>query len=137
MNIGEASAKSGLPAKTIRYYEEAKVAPAPTRSASGYRDYSDNDVHLLRFIHTARRLGFSLEECRELISLYTDPHRASADVKAIAERKISEIDRKMKNLKSMKRTLTTLINKCHGDDRPDCPILKGLAMEEESEFHEN
>lgn len=137
MNIGEAATRSGLPAKTIRYYEEANVAPAPTRSASGYRDYSENDVHLLRFIHTARRLGFSLEECRELVSLYADPHRASADVKTIAERKISEIDRKMKNLRSMKRTLTTLINECHGDDRPDCPILKGLAKEEESEFHEN
>ncbi|WP_428406752.1 Cu(I)-responsive transcriptional regulator [Hyphococcus sp.] len=137
MNIGEASEKSGLPAKTIRYYEEANVAPAPMRSASGYRDYSENDVHLLRFIHTARRLGFSLEECRELVSLYTDPRRASADVKAIAERKIADIDRKLKNLKSMKRTLTTLINKCHGDDRPDCPILKGLTMEEESTIHEN
>lgn len=137
MNIGEASARSGLPAKTIRYYEEANVAPAPTRSTSGYRDYGENDVHLLRFIHTARRLGFSLEECRELVSLYTDPNRASADVKAIAKRKIAEIDRKLKNLKSMKRTLTTLIDECHGDDRPDCPILKGLAREEESEFHEN
>ncbi len=137
MNIGEASARSGLPAKTIRYYEEANVAPSPARSTSGYRDYGENDVHLLRFIHTARRLGFSLEECRELVSLYTDPNRASADVKAIAKRKIAEIDRKLKNLKSMKRTLTTLIDECHGDDRPDCPILKGLAREEESEFHEN
>ena len=137
MNIGEASARSGLPAKTIRYYEEANVAPSLARSTSGYRDYGENDVHLLRFIHTARRLGFSLEECRELVSLYTDPNRASADVKAIAKRKIAEIDRKLKNLKSMKHTLTTLIDECHGDDRPDCPILKGLAMEEESEFHEN
>lgn len=137
MNIGEASARSGLPAKTIRYYEEANVAPAPLRSEAGYRDYNETDVHLLRFIHTARRLGFSLEECRELVSLYTDPNRASADVKAIATRKIEEIDQKMKNLKSMKRTLTTLINQCHGDDRPDCPILEGFAKEEKSNTHEN
>ena len=131
MNIGEASARSGLPAKTIRYYEEANVAPAPPRSEAGYRDYNETDVHLLRFIHTARRLGFSLEECRELVSLYTDPNRSSSDVKTIAEQKITEIDRKLKDLRSMRRTLSTLVKQCHGDHRPDCPILKGLAQDEE------
>jgi len=85
----------------------------------------------LRFIHTARRHGFSLEECRELVSLYTDPNRSSSDVKTIAEQKITEIDRKLKDLRSMRRTLSTLVKQCHGDHRPDCPILKGLAQDEE------
>ncbi len=129
MNIGQAAALSGLPAKTIRYYEGAQVAPLPARTGAGYRDYSENDVHLLRFIHTARRHGFSLEECRELISLYTDPNRSSSDVKAIAEQKITEIDRKLKDLRSMRQTLSTLVKQCHGDQRPDCPILKGLAQD--------
>ncbi len=128
MNIGEAATQSGLPAKTIRYYEEAHVAPEPARTEVGYRDYSENDVHLLRFIHTARRHGFSLEECRELVSLYTDPDRSSRDVKVVAEQKITEIDRKLKDLRSMRRTLSTLVKECHGDQRPDCPILKGLAQ---------
>ncbi|MEZ5984096.1 MAG: Cu(I)-responsive transcriptional regulator [Parvularculaceae bacterium] len=127
MNIGEASLRSGLPAKTIRFYEEAKVAPKPKRTASGYRDYSTNDIHLLKFIHTSRRLGFSLEECRELVSLYANPRRSSRSVKSIAQQKIDEIDRKLKELRAMRRTLTTLAEKCDGGDRPDCPILSGLA----------
>ena len=129
MNISDASEKSGLPAKTIRYYEEAGVAPAPGRTASGYRDYSERDVHLLTFIHTARRVGFSLEECRELVSLYTDPARDSADVKALTEHKIAELDLKLKELRSMRKSLSMLAERCHGDDRPDCPILEGLASE--------
>jgi Cu(I)-responsive transcriptional regulator len=137
MNIGEAAIRSGLSAKTIRYYEQAHVAPEPERTDAGYRDYSDNDVHLLRFIHTARSLGFSLEECRELVYLYADPGRASADVKAIADRKLMEIDRKLKNLQAMRKTLSKLSAKCHGDDRPDCPILNGLVDPAKTDLSES
>lgn len=128
MNIGEAAARSGLPAKTIRYYEDVALAPAPARTASGYRDYSDRDVHILRFIHAARGLGFTVEECRELVALYTDPGRSSADVKAMAAAKIQAIDAKLAELRAMRATLADLAARCHGDDRPDCPILDRLAQ---------
>lgn len=128
MNIGEAAARSGLPAKTIRYYEDVALAPAPARTASGYRDYSDRDVHILRFIHAARGLGFTVEECRELVALYTDPGRASADVKAMAAAKVQAIDAKLAELRAMRATLADLAARCHGDDRPDCPILERLAQ---------
>lgn len=127
MNIGEAAARSGLPPKTIRYYEEVELIPAPARTSAGYRAYSGRDVYLLRFIHAARGLGFSVAECRELISLYLDPRRASADVKAMTLRKIEKIDRKIAELTSMRTALAELAAKCHGNDRPDCPILDDLA----------
>lgn len=126
MNIGEASERSGLPAKTIRYYEDISLV-APDRADNGYRDYSLNDVHRLRFLHRARNLGFSIDECRLLLSLYSDRNRASADVKAMAEQKLSEIDAKIAELQSLKNALQPLVDCCHGDDRPDCPILDDLA----------
>ncbi len=126
MNIGEASERSGLPAKTIRYYEDISLV-APDRAENGYRDYSSSDVHRLRFLHRARNLGFSIDECRLLLSLYTDRNRASADVKAVAEQKLSEIDAKIRELQSLKNALQPLVDCCHGDDRPDCPILDDLA----------
>ncbi|MAW88067.1 MAG: Cu(I)-responsive transcriptional regulator, partial [Phyllobacteriaceae bacterium] len=91
------------------------------------RDYSEADVHRLRFIQRSRSLGFTIEECRTLLSLYEDKHRASADVKALARQKISEIERKMEELKSLRETLSVLVKHCHGDDRPDCPIIESLA----------
>lgn len=128
MNIGHASKASNLPAKTIRYYEDINLIN-PLRTANGYRDYSDNDVHRLAFLQRSRSLGFSIEECRLLLSLYDDENRASADVKSIALSKITEIDRKIEELKSLRHTLSELAHHCHGNDKPDCPILDGLAMD--------
>jgi Cu(I)-responsive transcriptional regulator len=129
MNIGEASERSGLPSKTIRYYEEIGLI-RPDRSANGYRDYALTDVHKLRFLQKSRGLGFSVEECRQLLALYEDKSRASADVKGLTQTKLSEIDRKIKELTDMKRTLEHLVHACHGNDRPDCPILGELSGEE-------
>ena len=126
MNIGEAATQSGLPAKTIRYYEDIGLL-RPMRAANGYRDYGVADIHRLRFLQRARSLGFTIEECRSLLSLYEDEHRASADVKAVALEKIGEVERKIAELQAMKATLTKLAEDCHGDDRPDCPILEDLA----------
>ena len=126
MNIGEAANRSRLPAKTIRYYEEIGLIH-PDRGENGYRDYGDKDVHKLRFLHRSRGLGFSVEECRQLLALYEDKSRASADVRDIASSKLNEIDRKIRELVELKRTLEHLVHACHGNDRPDCPILEELA----------
>lgn len=127
MNIGEASKLSGVPAKTIRYYETVDLIPPAARTASGYRDYQPNDVHILRFLKRSRSLGFSVSECRDLLSLYRDDARASADVKQLALQKIDDIDRRLEELQAMRETLETLAEKCHGDERPNCPILNDLA----------
>ena len=126
MNIGTAAEASGLPAKTIRYYEEIGLV-APARRDNGYRDYAEADVHRLRFLHRARGLGFSIDDCRHLLSLYDDKHRASADVKALARQRIGDIDAKIAELQSLRGTLSALVHACHGDERPDCPILDELA----------
>ncbi|WP_417686295.1 Cu(I)-responsive transcriptional regulator [Roseibium sp.] len=128
MNIGAASEKAKLPAKTIRYYEDIDLI-RPTRADNGYRDYSDRDVHQLKFLQRARSLGFTIDECRLLLSLYHDKNRASADVKAIAEAKIAEVDRKIAELQGLRVTLTELSCNCQGDQRPDCPIIDDLAGE--------
>ncbi|WP_137935254.1 Cu(I)-responsive transcriptional regulator [Mesorhizobium comanense] len=126
MNIGDASAQSGLPAKTIRYYEEIGLLK-PGRAGNGYRDYSVKDLHGLRFLQRARSLGFSVDDCRQLLSLYHDKARESADVKAIAEAKLVEIDRKIAELVGLRGALHHLVAHCHGDERPDCPIIDELA----------
>lgn len=126
MNIGDAAKRSSLPAKTIRYYEDIGLV-TPARSENGYRDYADGDVQRLAFLQRARSLGFTIEECRELLSLYDDRNRASADVKKITRQKINEIDTKIAELESLKKTLQTLMTACNGDDRPECPIIDGLA----------
>jgi len=126
MNIGIASEHSGLPPKTIRYYEDIGLI-RPDRADNGYRDYSMSDVHKLAFLHRSRGLGFSIEECRQLLALYEDKTRASADVKSMTQRKVAEIDRKIDELHQLRRMLGHLISNCHGDDRPDCPILDNLA----------
>ncbi len=130
MNIRDAARLSGLPVKTVRYYDEIGLV-CPDRRENGYRDYSQRDVHMLRFLARARSLGFSIEECRQLLSLYQDRNRASRDVKRLAEERIRQIDRKIQELKALRATLGHLVAACHGDDRPDCPILDGLAGEEE------
>jgi Cu(I)-responsive transcriptional regulator len=126
MNIGTAAERSGLPAKTIRYYEEIGLLK-PDRTDNGYRDYSTADIHKLRFLQRSRSLGFSVEECRQLLSLYDDKERESADVKAIAEAKLAEIDRKLAELAGLRDMLRHLVAHCHGDHRPDCPIIDGLS----------
>ena len=126
MNIGEAAQQSELPPKTIRYYEEIDLVK-PSRSGNGYRDYSPSDVHTLRFLQRSRSLGFTIEECRLLLSLYADDRRASADVKSLANQKVAEIDRKIRELRSLRKTLSALAENCHGNDKPDCPIIDDLA----------
>jgi len=126
MNIGKAARQSNLPPKTIRYYEDIDLLK-PARAGNGYRDYSDADVHRLRFLQRSRSLGFSIEECRMLLSLYEDDNRASADVKTIARQKIQQVESKIAELKSLKLTLAALAENCHGDDKPECPIIDDLS----------
>lgn len=127
MNISQAAERSGVPAKTIRYYEEIGLIPPAERTASGYRQYGPKDVETLRFINRARSLGFSVPDVQALLELWRDRQRASRDVRAMAERHLDVIEQKIAELQTMRHTLTDLIGRCHGDDRPDCPILKGLA----------
>jgi len=126
MNIGEVAERAGLPAKTIRYYEDQGLI-APHRAGNGYRDFSEDDLHRLAFLGRARILGFTLEECRALLALWDDRERASADVKAIAGAHLEEIDRRIAALAEMRATLADLVASCAGDGRPDCPILADLA----------
>lgn len=126
MNIKDVADRSGLPAKTIRYYEEIGLI-RPLRAANGYRAFRETDLHKLAFIGRARSLGFTIEDCRSLVALYEDKGRASADVKALAERHLARIDAKIAELHAMRQTLGDLVHACAGDDRPDCPILSGLA----------
>ena len=128
MNIGCAAELTSLPAKTIRFYEEIELIK-PSRASNGYRDYSDDDIHRLKFLQRARSLGFSIDECRALFSLYEDEGRASADVKAIALTKIDAVDAKIRELQSLRDTLSHLAETCNGDNRPDCPIIRDLAGE--------
>ena len=127
MNIGEASKASGVSTKMIRYYESIGLIKAPLRTDAGYRVYSDNEIHALRFISQARDLGFSVDQMSDLLALWRDRSRASADVKDIALDHIRVLDEKAKALKAMSDTLRHLANNCHGDDRPDCPIIEGFA----------
>jgi Cu(I)-responsive transcriptional regulator len=127
MNIGEAAARSGLPAKTIRYYGDIGLVVPRHRRANGYRDYDEQDLHRLKFVQRARSLGFTVEECRELLGLYRDDDRASADVKRLAQKRITDIRRKIEELEAMEVTLARLVEHCQGDHRPDCPILDDLA----------
>ena len=133
MNIGQASKASGVSAKMIRYYEQSGLIPAADRTASGYRDYSDTDVHMLRFIRRARDLGFSVAEISDLLGLWRDETRQSAEVKRLAQGHIDELEKKIKDLQDMARTLTVLVNACHGDHRPHCPILQSLETDIENE----
>jgi len=127
MNIGEAAKASGVPAKTIRYYESVNLIPPAHRTDSGYRTYEPADIERLRFIQRSRSLGFSVRDVGKLLDLWNDRSRASAEVKALATSHMTEIDQKIAELRSMRKTLKDLSEHCHGDDRPDCPILDGLA----------
>jgi MerR family copper efflux transcriptional regulator len=127
MNIGQASKASGVSAKMIRYYEQIGLIKPAHRTDSSYRTYGDNDIHTLSFIRRARDLGFSVEQMKSLLALWRDRDRASADVKAIAMEQIAELERKAAAIAEMTRTLKHLAHNCHGDDRPDCPIIDGFA----------
>jgi Cu(I)-responsive transcriptional regulator len=126
MNVGEAAERSGLPAKTIRYYEDIGLV-RPARAGNGYRDYSTSDIHKLAFLRRARGLGFSIPDCRQLMALYEDRSRASHDVREIAAAHVEAIGEKLRELEQMRATLQKLIHACHGDHRPDCPILDDIA----------
>ena len=127
LNIGSVAEATGLPAKTIRYYESIGLVAPARRTGGNYRLYEARDVTTLRFIERARRLGFSLKEVAELLTLWRDRHRASADVRRLAEAQIRRVDARLLELKDMRRSLRHLLERCHGDDRPECPILEELA----------
>ncbi len=126
MNIGEIAENSGLPAKTIRYYEDIGLV-TPARNTHGYRSFGEIDLHKLAFLRRAQSLGFSIEQCRELLDLYDDRKRSSADVKRLAMQHLQEIESKIAELKGMHVTLADLVERCRGDDRPDCPMLNELS----------
>ena len=130
MNIGEAAKASGISAKMVRHYESVGLFPEPKRTDAGYRQYSDSEVHTLRFIRQARDLGFSIHEIGVLVGLWQDQKRPSRQVKALAQAHIQELERKAAELLAMKSALEYLVQRCHGDGRPDCPIIESLAHED-------
>lgn len=132
MNIGEAARVSGVSAKMIRYYESIGLLTPSARSEAGYRVYRERDLHALRFVRQSRRLGFSIDDIRRLLALWQDRQRCSADVKAIALGHAEELSRRIAELSTMRDTLMQLAQACHGDDRPDCPILDTLELGETS-----
>ena len=127
LNIGSVAEATGLPPKTIRYYESIGLVGPARRTGGNYRLYDERDVTTLRFIERARRLGFSLKEVAELLTLWRDRHRASADVRRLAEAQIRRVDTRLSELQDMRRSLQHLMERCHGDGRPDCPILDELS----------
>lgn len=131
MNIGEAAKASGVSAKMIRHYESTGLIPTAVRTEAGYRLYTDRDIHTLRFIRRARDLGFTVEGIGQLLALWRDRNRASADVKALALGHVAALKAKVIELQAMARTLQHLVEHCHGDDRPECPILEELAQRAE------
>ena len=126
-NIGQAAKQSGVSAKMIRHYESLGLLPAVQRNDAGYRQYGDKQIHTLRFIRRARTLGFSMAEISELLKLWQNQQRASADVKRIAQAHVADLERRIAEMQAMRQTLAQLADCCAGDDRPDCPILSGLA----------
>lgn len=129
MNIGEAAKLSGVNAKLIRHYESIGIIPKASRSESGYRTYSESEVHILSFVKRARNMGFSMKEIKKLVSLWRNKSRASAEVKNLATKHIDEMEKKIQELQEMVKSLRHLSKNCHGDHRPDCPILNDLASQ--------
>ena len=126
-NIGQAAKQSGVSAKMVRHYESLGLLPAVHRTDAGYRQYGDKQIHTLRFIRRARLLGFSMLEIAELLKLWQNQQRASADVKRIAQAHVADLERRIAEMQAMRQTLAELAHCCAGNDRPDCPILRGLA----------
>ncbi len=135
LTIGEAALATGVPAKTIRYYEETKLLPQAERAANGYRLYGEKAMHTLRFVRRARDLGFSVKDVGNLLALWADDSRASAEVKELAKRHLQEIEAKIAGLNELRNTMKNLIDCCHGDQRPDCPILENLAATQKTTLH--
>lgn len=135
MNIGQAAAASGVSAKMIRHYEGIGLLPAAERSESGYRQYGERELHALRFVRRGRDLGFSLDEIGQLLALWQDRSRPSREVKALASAHVSALDAKIAEMQAMRATLENLVQHCHGDDRPDCPILDSLGTAPASACH--
>lgn len=129
MNISKVSKLTGVTAKTIRYYESINLMPEPARAPNGYRDYSDKDVDILKFIQSARKMGFPLKDVGNLLELWQDKKRASRDVRDLAKRHIEEVETRIQELQGIRDTLKNLVDCCHGDDRPDCPILNNFAKD--------
>jgi Cu(I)-responsive transcriptional regulator len=129
LNIGDAASASGVSAKMIRHYESIGLIPAPKRTLSGYRTYSENDIHILRFVRQARNLGFPVKQIAQLLGLWHNQRRSSSQVKALAVEQIHHLNEKIAEMQAMKATLEHLAQHCHGDERPDCPILEGLAAQ--------
>ena len=127
-NIGTAAKASGVSAKMIRHYESIGLIGAARRTDAGYRVYDERDVQVLQFIHRARALGFSLDQIKTLLALWQDKQRASKDVRALARQHIAALDAKIADMQAMRRTLETLATRCHGEERPDCPILNDLSL---------
>ena len=127
LNIGDAAKAAGLPTKTVRYYADEKLVLPSGRSDGGYRLYGEMEVGKLVFVRRARAFGFSIDECRELLSLYEDKNRPSAEVKRIAQKRLAEIEGKLRDLRKLHDELSHLVEACRGDHRPDCPILKDFA----------
>lgn len=127
LTIGRIARRTGVPAKTIRYYEETGLIPRAARAINGYRLYDERSAEILRFVKRARDLGFPVEEVAELLALWRDSRRSSADVKAVATRHIARVRKKLSEMEGLLRTLQSLVRHCHGDERPDCPILDDLA----------
>lgn len=128
LNIGEAAEAAGVSAKMIRHYEQIGLVPAASRTDSGYRQYTERDVSLLRFIRQSRRLGFSMEQIAELLGLWSDDHRASREVKALAQQHLDALEEKMREMAEMQQALQKLVSACHGDNDPHCAILDELAV---------
>ncbi len=126
MNIGEVATKSQVNPKMIRRYEDMGIIPKAGRSDSGYRQYTENDVHILKFVKRSRELGFTMKDIKQLVSLWRNKNRSSSQVKSIASRHIQELDKKLLKIQTMLSTLNHLVNNCQGDHRPDCPILNEL-----------
>lgn len=126
-NIGEAARRSGVSARMVRHYEGLGLLPAVARTESGYRQYSEADIHTLRFVKRSRDLGFSMDEIAELVGLWHNRRRTSASVKRIAQKHLGELEQRIADMQAMQRTLSHLVHCCHGDARPDCPILEDLA----------
>jgi Cu(I)-responsive transcriptional regulator len=127
VNIGQAATASGVTPKMIRHYEAIGLLPRVARSGSGYRVYDDRTLHTLRFIRRAREMGFGLDEIAALLTLWGNRRRASAEVKSLAARHVAELQARIERMQAMQRTLQQLVDACHGDERPDCPILDDLA----------
>ena len=127
VNIGEAAKASGVSAKMIRHYESIGLLPAAGRTHSGYRTYTESDLHRLRFVKRARNLGFSIKQIEDLLALWGDRRRSSAKVKALTQKHIAELEARIAEMQAMKQALQHLAHQCHGDERPDCPIIEELA----------